>query len=388
MENTHHEQVVLIIDDEQTNLNVIIDTLASVGLTHITARNGEMGIKRAAYAKPDLILLDVMMPGIDGFETCRRLKADPATQEIPVLFITALQDVNSKVKGFEVGGVDYITKPIEQKEALARIKTHLALRHAQQELQISNDQLQRSEKYLREANVTKDTFFSILAHDLRSPFNGLLGLADIIIESFDTLSREEILDCSQGIKRSAEAVYNLLENLLNWSRFQRNVMDFQPKEILFFPFVTNICMLYQAQAEQKNIDIHLQGPQDISIYADKNMLNVIIRNLVSNALKFTPDGGNVTLSAQERENKIYIKIEDTGIGIPEDTLPNLFRLDKKTSTTGTAEESGSGLGLPLCKDMIEKHNGTIQVSSTEGKGSSFELTFPEGGTANGSNLEL
>jgi signal transduction histidine kinase len=144
----------------------------------------------------------------------------------------------------------------------------------------------------------------------------------------------------------------------------------------------------EAQAEQKNIDIHLQGPQDISIYADKNMLNVIIRNLVSNALKFTPDGGNVTLSAQERENKIYIKIEDTGIGIPEDTLPNLFRLDKKTSTTGTAGESGSGLGLPLCKDMIEKHNGTIQVSSTEGKGSSFELTFPEGGTANGSNLEL
>jgi DNA-binding response OmpR family regulator len=267
MENTHHEQVVLIIDDEQTNLNVIIDTLASVGLTHITARNGEMGIKRAAYAKPDLILLDVMMPGIDGFETCRRLKADPATQEIPVLFITALQDVNSKVKGFEVGGVDYITKPIEQKEALARIKTHLALRHAQQELQISNDQLQRSEKYLREANVTKDTFFSILAHDLRSPFNGLLGLADIIIESFDTLSREEILDCSQGIKRSAEAVYNLLENLLNWSRFQRNVMDFQPKEILFFPFVTNICMLYQADAERKAELIEAKKKREVMLIA-------------------------------------------------------------------------------------------------------------------------
>jgi len=377
MEKKHHEQVILIIDDEQTNLNVIIDTLASDGLTHITARNGEMGIKRAMYAKPDLILLDIMMPGIDGFETCRRLKANPVTREIPVLFMTALQDVNSKIKGFEAGGVDYITKPIEEQELLARIRTHLALRHVKQELQIRNEQLQRSEKYLREANETKDTFFSILGHDLRTPFNGLLGLTEILIESIDTLSRDDILDFSKEIKRSAEAVYNLLENLLNWSRFQRNIMVFQPKEFQFFPFITKIFMLYQAQVEQKNINIYLKGPQDITVYADMDMLDAIIRNLVSNALKFTHDGGSVTLSAQRQDNQFIIKIKDTGIGIPEETLPNLFRIDKKTSTTGTSKESGFGLGLPICKDLVEKHDGTIEVSSAEGKGSTFVLTFPD-----------
>jgi signal transduction histidine kinase len=376
MDKKHHEQVVLIIDDEQTNLNVIIDTLASAGLTHITARNGEMGIKRATFAKPDLILLDVMMPGIDGFETCRRLKADPVTREIPVLFMTALQDVNSKIKGFEAGGVDYITKPIEELEILARIKNHLALRHAQQELQIKNEQLHRSEQFLREANDTKNTFFSIMAHDLRTPFNGLLGLTEILIDSIDTLSRDDIVDFSNEIKQSAEAVYNLLENLLNWSRFQRNIMKFQPQEFQFFPFITKICKLYQAQSEQKNINIYLKGPQDITVYADMDMLGTMIRNLISNALKFTSDGGSVTLSAKQQDNQFFIKIEDTGIGIPEEILPNLFRIDKKTTTTGTLDETGSGLGLPLCKDLVEKHDGTIQVSSIEGKGSTFVLTLP------------
>lgn len=357
------KQTVLIIDDEQTNLNVMINTLKEAGLESITARNGEMGLKRAQFSSPDLILLDVLMPpGIDGLETCRRLKADAKTQDIPVIFMTALKDMQNKQEAFEAGGVDYITKPFEEQEVLMRVRTHLTLR--------------RTQLSLEQEIATKNTFFSIIAHDLRSPFNALLGEANLIIGDFETVSKEELQKYIVENKEIVEELYVLLSNLLTWSRIQRGLMDFQPTALHLYSLIDGITSLFRIHLEKKRIAIELQIDQSIYIYGDENMINTVIRNLLSNALKFTNSGGKIFVSTHQEYANTNLEIVDTGNGIPAYIIPNIFQIDQKTSTIGTSGEQGTGLGLPLCKDLIEKNGGTIQIKSTSEKGTTFAITLP------------
>ncbi|MCI0396129.1 MAG: response regulator, partial [Chloroflexi bacterium] len=180
-----HHYTILIVDDNPTNLGVVFDYLEQYGFTLLVAQSGESGLQKAEYARPDIILLDVMMPDLDGFETCRRLKSNDKTSDIPVIFMTALGDIESKLKGFEVGAVDYVTKPLHQAELLARIATHLRLRQLTHDLQQANDELQK-------LNANKDKFFSIVAHDLRGPFAPLLMRAQMLARQSGKLSQEKM----------------------------------------------------------------------------------------------------------------------------------------------------------------------------------------------------
>ena len=244
------------------------------------------------------------------------------------------------------------------------------------ELQGINKELRHQKEALEVANATKDRFFSIIAHDLRSPFSGFLGLTEIMAEDLASLTLTEIQDLAQGMNKSATNLYHLLENLLQWSLIQQASIPFNPKIIpLLATLDDSITMMYES-AKRKNIVLTYDIPENIEVYADANSLQTIFRNLVSNAVKFTQKGGHVNVLVWiEAGQKVVVAIKDSGIGMSSKMLNDLFRIDVKTNRVGTAGELSTGLGLFLCKDFVEKHGGEIWVESEEGKGSTFYFTL-------------
>ncbi len=384
------DYIVLIVDDNATNLGVAADHFREHGFRIMTATNGELGLKRAKLGHPDIILLDVMMPDIDGFETCRRLKADSATQDIPVIFMTALANVEDKVKGFEVGGVDYITKPFQHEEVLARVTTHLRIRDLAHSLQSANQELTELTQSLQKANADKDKFFSIVAHDLKGPFMPLLGNLEFLIEMAETSPPLETKKMGESAYLSAKNVYNLLENLLQWARLEQGRMEHQPVIFNLRLIAEQVIDLLEANAVAKGLVLQNNVPPGVLVYADENMLSTVVRNLTSNALKFTSRGGQVTISSQmpavmsqktdsllpTSYSLVEVSVTDTGVGVSQTDAAKLFKIEVHHSTIGTAKEKGTGLGLIICKEMVEKNGGQIWVESEVGKGTAVKFTVP------------
>lgn len=243
-------------------------------------------------------------------------------------------------------------------------------KQAENEIKLKNEELHR-------INAEKDKFFSLIAHDLRSPFNSFLGFTRIMVEDLSTMTLDEIQNIALTMKNSATNVYTLLDNLLEWSRMQRGLIGFLPETIVLLPKVTESLQPVLASAEKKEIGISYEIPENLSVFADGNMLGSAIRNLVTNAVKFTPKGGKVTIAAKAIiNNSVEISIRDTGIGMNENILGKLFTIDGETGRNGTEGEPSTGLGLIFCKDFIEKQGGKIWVESEEGKGTTFYFTVP------------
>ena len=368
--------VILAVDDNPENLGLLFDYLDLAGFTVLLVQESPNAATHAEKHLPDLILLDVMMPGLNGFEVCRRLKENPATRDIPVIFMTALTDLDDKVKGFEVGGVDYVTKPIQYKEVLARVKTHMTIRKLQKQLEEKNKRLERQGEELKGLNASKDRFFSILSHDLRAPFTGLCGMTDIMLEYFDDYQPSEIKESLQKFKKTTDNLYSLIENLLTWSGIQSGKIDFMPQLFPLLGQVTNVLQLFNSNAEQKQIRLENRLGSEYPVYADVKMLDTVLRNLVSNALKFTHPEGSISVSAVPEDTMLKISVIDTGIGIDPKYQERLFRIDAEFKRPGTANERGTGLGLVLCKEFVEQHGGRLWVESEAGKGSVFNFTLP------------
>lgn len=394
---------LLIVDDNPTNLKVLFDYFEQYGFELLIARDSETAIQRASYAQPDLILLDVVMPGTDGFQTCLHLKAHDDTKDIPVIFMTALSSPDNKVKGFEVGGIDYVTKPLQYDEVLARVTTHLRICELQHRLEAQNamlteknQQLQEEiaqrkriakrlkhvNQQLQEANASKDTLFSIIAHDLRAPFSALLGLSETIINYIDDYTKEEIRDNMLSIRASSEAVYGLLENLLAWSRLQRGLLVCHPDVFALAELTEDTLSLFQTRAAQKHLSLANRVPKQTLVYADKSMIGTVLRNLLSNALKFTSPGDQIVVSSSQTDAQVNVAITDTGLGIDPRVLPTLFRRDTYYTQVGTDGEQGTGLGLRLCKDLVEKNHGAIWAESVVGQGTTFMFSLPSPAAAN------
>jgi two-component system, sensor histidine kinase and response regulator len=236
--------------------------------------------------------------------------------------------------------------------------------------------LMESETKLIELNATKDKFFSIIAHDLKNPIGAFMNVSDLLASMYDTFSKNEVLEILSEINSYAKRLFSLLENLLIWSRSQTGKIEINPNWEKLGMVVSNCILILNLSAENKNIHLFNDIDPGISIFADVNMLTTVIRNLMSNAIKFTLPGGEVRVSAVEDKNFVEVIIYDTGIGMNPETVSKLFRIDQHLSTLGTNNEKGSGLGLILCKEFIEKHNGRIWVISKEGVGSSFHFTVP------------
>ncbi|MCX6281238.1 MAG: PAS domain-containing sensor histidine kinase [Bacteroidetes bacterium] len=241
---------------------------------------------------------------------------------------------------------------------------------AENEIELKNEELQR-------LNAEKDKLLSIIAHDLRSPFNSLLGFTEMLVEELPSLSKDEIQKIAVSMRKSTTSLYALLENLLEWSRLQRGLIPYNPEVFPLRHKLAETIEVLMESANKKGISISYDIPADMEVYADRNMFEVIIRNLTSNAIKFTYEQGKVILSAGSMpDSSVKISITDTGIGMNEAMITNLFRFDENTNRKGTSHEPSTGLGLIICREFIEKHGGTLQVVSEENKGSTFTLTLP------------
>jgi len=239
-----------------------------------------------------------------------------------------------------------------------------------------NNELNSQKNELEDVNASKDLFFSIIAHDLRNPFNAFLSLSEIILESYETLEDEEIIEMVGLINESAENAYRLLENLLIWAKSQKGALETKPETFSMDYICEEVLEDVKMRAINKNIDLDCNNELNTMVFADKNMIMTIIRNLLSNAIKFTPSGGKVKISTKKTDNKVEVSISDTGIGISPESIELIFDIDKKFTRKGTNNEGGSGLGLILCKDFIEKNNGTISIKSEVNLGSTFTITIP------------
>jgi two-component system sensor histidine kinase/response regulator len=353
---------ILVVEDNVGNLRDLLVYLRDMHYNILVAQNGQSALEKIQYALPDLILLDIVMPGIDGFETCRQLKANEHTKDIPVIFMTPLSDIEDKIKGFEVGGVDYITLPVKYQEVVARVRTHLTLR--------------RQQKQLQEVNVSKDTFFSVVAHDLRGPLSSLQVLTQVAEEKLETYTPDKLREVIGLQRTTIEHLSQLLENLLTWSRIQQGRIACHPSRLELKAIVAQNIELLTPHGNQKQITLSASVPATVVAYADLNMVDTVIRNLLSNAVKFTKSGGSVEVSATQIESAVEVSVADTGIGIPAEKVPTLFRIDQRYRRVGTAREKGTGLGLILCKEFIEKNGGKIWVESEAGKGAIVRFTLP------------
>jgi len=240
----------------------------------------------------------------------------------------------------------------------------------------TTEEFREKEEKLTILNEQKDKFYSILAHDLKNPFNNIIGLSELLVNRFDKLEKDKIIKFLRYIYQSSEQGYNLLENLLKWSRSQRGILVWNPKKISITNIMHDTEMFLQSLAKHKNIELINQIQDELYAYGDANMVLTVLRNLISNSIKFTHPEGKITIYSRKKEAFLEIIVEDTGVGIPEDRIKNLFSMSHITSTQGTKNETGTGLGLTLCKEFVEKNGGEIRVESTVDVGSKFIFTIP------------
>lgn len=362
---------VLIVDDNSNNLKIIAITLSELNYKLVIATNGQSAIEMVDKTRPDLVLLDIMMPGMDGYETCEIIKSKKENENLPIIFLTALNEKANIIKGFEVGGVDYITKPFNKEELISRVETHL-------ELKFTQDALKKNTKYLYELNSLKDKMFSVIGHDLRSPLGSVKMTLEFLSETISEASREELQTTVDFLLKTTNEAFSLLDNLLGWGRAQSGNISINKEKVNLADLVNSVYLIHKKNIGAKNIEFLNNVEKGTTICADLNTITAVLRNLLSNAIKFTPNYGSIIISSVNLENLVRIEVKDTGVGIPVENIPKLFDSTQHLTTYGTNSESGSGLGLNLCYDFVKRNDGEISVESETGKGTSFYIELPNG----------
>jgi len=353
-------------------------------------------IRITGYSKHELVNLQDWFEKAFPDSSYRKVVTDTWNSEIDknnIIKTLSIQCKNGDIKqiDFRAGKIDNnkfiisildITEQRKTREALDNYIRQLKLSKdsiEQKNIQLEklNKELRESEEKLLELNRDKDKFFSILAHDLRTPFNAILGLSQLVAEEYDELTKEEVVKIVKDINSAGKNLFRLLENLLNWSRITSGRAEFNPEKVDLFELVLNAIHLLKPNADAKEIKIENNVKPDTYVFVDEQMIESVIENLLTNAIKFTPRGGRISINISEQPDKYEISVSDTGVGISKENIGKLFRIDKAFSEYGTEKEKGSGLGLILCKESVEKHNGKIWVESEEGKGSTFYFTVPK-----------
>jgi signal transduction histidine kinase len=259
---------------------------------------------------------------------------------------------------------------------LLTVFLYLSKRRSNKQLKTSNAIIQAQNIQLQDLNATKDKFFSIIGHDVKGPLNSLSSFAGLLINHTDKLSKEDIQMLAKDLDKSLKNLFALLENLLEWSRSQTGNIEFNPEPFDLTAVLTENKALLEAQAANKKIQILQPHTTPLHIQAHRHSITTVVRNLLSNAIKFTPEGGTITLAIVPNASTVTVSIKDTGVGMSPEVIEKLFRIDTKHSTKGTADEKGTGLGLILCKDFIDKNGGNLGVTSEVDKGSTFYFTLP------------
>ena len=363
------DYTILAVDDIATNIMLLKAVLSRAKYKIVTASGGFEALEKVAAVNPDLILLDIMMPDLDGYEVLQRLKADPAHEDIPVIFLTALHNPEDIVKGFKFGASDYISKPFNHEELITRVAHHIYLAAAQRTILQQRDELQATVE-------ARDKMYSVIAHDLRSPIGTLKMVFNMlsINLSADQIGEDSFEMISMG-NNITENTFMLLDNLLKWTKSQTGRMNTVFQEVDISEVVLFASKMSDVMAQVKNIEVEYDIPEPITVSCDVDMVKTIMRNLMSNAIKYSQDGGKIVVSVRETPTHAAISVRDNGIGIKEEDIAKLLNPETHYTTYGTKNEEGSGLGLQLVQDLTLRNGGELTIESKEDEGSTFTFTI-------------
>ena len=371
MEINPSEYKVLIVDDVISNVLLLKVLLTNEKFKIVTAGNGTQALEQVKKENPDLVLLDVMMPDISGFEVAQQMKADPEMAEIPNIFLTALNSTADIVKGFQVGGNDFISKPFYKEELIIRVTHQISLVAAKRIIVAQTEEL-------RKTIMGRDKLYSVIAHDLRSPMGSIKMVLNMLILNLpsDTIG-DEMYELLTMANQTTEDVFSLLDNLLKWTKSQIGKLKVVYQDINMVEVVEGVSEIFTMVASLKNIKIVQDVPvENVAVRADIDMIKTVIRNLISNAIKFSNEGSEVVVSLTEEDGMAIVSVKDSGCGIDDENQKKLLHTDTHFSTFGTNNEEGSGLGLLLCQDFVVKNGGKLWFTSKKGDGSTFSFSIP------------
>ncbi len=361
--------VVLIVDDNPQNLRVCSQMLAGMGIETLIAMDGLQALDSVRSMPPDLILLDIHMPRMDGYECCRRLKADPNFSTIPVIFLSAMNDEFNKVLAFECGAIDYISKPFQIEEVKSRISTHLQIAHQRIEmLKLMNE--------LKEKNRTIGELLQIVTHDLSNPIGVILNDVRHLKDLSDPQQAKRV----KRISDSANLAHGLIDCVREWQRIESQGVKLEFSNLL--SEIQRSVAVLDPRLQSKEIKLEIEIAPDLETMVEKRSFSLsVISNLLSNAIKFSHPGGKIQISAEVHAGLLQLRISDQGVGIPPSDLTKLFDAGKSQSRIGTAGEQGTGFGLSIVKRLMDAYEGSVSVNSVaeidspDSHGTIITLTF-------------
>lgn len=364
------EYKILIVDDNVFNVQLLVIMLGKNSYRITTATSGTEALQKVESESPDLILLDIMMPDISGYEVAEKLKANQEYQNIPILFLSALNNMEDIIKGFQIGADDYITKPFNKDELLTRITHQISLIEAKRKLLKQNEEL-------KQLIFERDKFYSLIAHDLRSPMGILKMSLNILTGIPEDSVGQEMSDIISMANRTADEMFSMLDNLLKWAKWQMGRLLPIYQKFNIVELTRSVTQIFSTISELRKIIIVFDSKDNIDVNIDIDMIKTVLRNLISNAIKYSPDGSTINVNIKEDEDKVIVSIQDFGRGIKDSDKDKIFDGKSNYTTYGANNEEGSGLGLVLCKEFITKNNGEIWFISKEKEGSTFSFSLPK-----------
>lgn len=370
MEINPSEYKILIVDDVMSNVLLLKVLLTNEKFAIATASNGRQALEQVEKENPDLVLLDVVMPDMSGFEVAQHLKSNPNTADIPIIFLTALNSTADIVKGFQVGANDFISKPFNKEELIIRVTHQISLVAAKRLILSKTEELQRT-------IAGRDKLYSVIAHDLRSPMGSIKMVLNMLILNLPSEKiGAEMYELLTMANQTTEDVFSLLDNLLKWTKSQIGKLNVVYQDVDLVEVTDGVIEIFSMVASLKKIRIREMKPEKIMVNADIDMLKTVVRNLLSNAIKFSKENSEVLVKMEEVDGMAVVSVQDYGCGISEEGQKKLLHTDTHFSTFGTNNEEGSGLGLLLCKDFVVKNGGKLWFTSKEGEGSIFSFSIP------------
>ena len=370
MEINPSEYKILIVDDVMSNVLLLKVLLTNEKFAIATASNGRQALEQVEKENPDLVLLDVMMPDMSGFEVAQHLKSNPNTADIPIIFLTALNSTADIVKGFQVGANDFISKPFNKEELIIRVTHQISLVAAKRLILSKTEELQRT-------IAGRDKLYSVIAHDLRSPMGSIKMVLNMLILNLPSEKiGAEMYELLTMANQTTQDVFSLLDNLLKWTKSQIGKLNVVYQDVDLVEVTDGVIEIFSMVASLKKIRIREMKPEKMMVNADIDMLKTVVRNLLSNAIKFSKENSEVLVKMEEVDGMAVVSVQDYGCGISEEGQKKLLHTDTHFSTFGTNNEEGSGLGLLLCKDFVVKNGGKLWFTSKEGEGSIFSFSIP------------
>lgn len=359
---------ILVVDDEEINREILRALLESKGYTVIEAVNGEEALRRIAEVQPDVILLDLMMPIMDGFETCRKLKVDPVTAPIPVLLVTSLTDRSDRLKGIEAGANDFLNKPIDAEDVILRVRNALFVKRLY-------DEIQENYRKLKELENLKDNLILMIVHDLRQPITALSLQMQLLMMQDDSVLLRDKKEIIEQASSATNMLIEMVSSLLDVNKLEDGKMKLNMSSCDLKHLTEEIVGKLGPLKADLNISVK-STIGDVVVICDVDLIRRVIGNLTGNALKFTPSNGEVRIIIQPEDSRIKIAISDNGIGIPEEFHERIFEKFGQVKTRKEGKKYSTGLGLTFCKLAVEAHGGEIGVQSEPGKGSTFWFILP------------